>query len=171
MGIDQLSSNLIRSFEPIKKTESEKKEESRLNMKNVGEVFDLASKSANPYDESVWANSLLFHEHFFKTNLDKLTPRIAQLFVQLQPRFFRGSGNDYKDAVNNELQQQWDTTKNEKGGNLEIYALKLLALASAAGLGKVTTSRTEITYKPKTPILFWGDRAKCDEVIKANQIK
>jgi len=169
MGIDQLTQDPIRSFEPIKKTESEKKEESRLTMENVGRVFDQASRSANYDDIPVWANNLISHECFFKTNLDLLTPRIAQLFVQLQPRFFKGNGNDYKDAVYSELQQQWDTTKNEKGDNLGIYALKLLALASATGLGKVTTSRAELTYKPKTPILFLGDKVKCDEIINAQK--
>lgn len=170
MGIDQLSSNIIKGFEPIKKLESEKQEKLKLTMENVGEIFETASRRANPYDQPVWASSLIYHQCFYKKNLDEVAPKIAQLFTQLQPRFFKGIGNDHKDAVYSELQQQWDTTKNEKGDNLGIYALKLLALANAAGLGKVTTSRAELTYKPKTPILYLGDRAKCDEIIKA-QIK
>ncbi len=169
MGIDQLNPNLNIGFEPIQKSELEKKEESRLTMKNVDEVFNLASRSSGLGDEPVWVNNLISHECFYKKNLDSLTPRIAQLFIQLQPRFFRGSGHVYKDTVFNELQQQWDTTKNKKGDNLGIYSLKLLALARAAGLGDVTTSRAEITYNPKTPILFFGNRAKCEEIIIAGK--
>jgi len=146
--------------EPKPKSEAEKKEESRLTMKNVGEVFGIASGSTNPDDKSIWSSNMISYQCFNEESLNKCKPRIAKLLIQLQPRFLQSPGFDLEFAVKNELQELWDSSE---GG---IYALQLLTLAKAAGFGDMATVRAELTHSPRTTKLFLVDREACEKIIE-----
>lgn len=146
--------------EPKPKSEAEKKAESKLTMKNVEEVFNEASIRDNPDDKPVWASNLIFYQRFDESSLNKCKPRIAKLLIQLQARFFKSPGFDHTSAVNNELQEIWDSSE---GG---VHALQLLALGKAAGLVNTATTRAEETLSSGIPILVVGNRGACDKIIE-----
>ena len=164
-GPDKSNLYFLPKPEQKPKTELEKKEESRLTMENVDEVFYEAIGSVNSEDKPIWASNLISYQRFDENSLNKCKPRIARLLVQLQPRFFQSPGFDHTSAINNELQECWDTSKDR------IHASRLLAVGKAAGLVNTATTRAEDTLSPGTPILVLGNRGACDKIIEDDKKK
>ena len=169
-------------FRPISHPELETNEKYRLTMENVQTVFGQAKQADNPNDKLVWANDLASHTSFYEKSLEQLKPKIAELLLQLQPRFFKGYGYNQNDTIFNEFQERWDTSgteskrrfwfwnKNKRKGEGR-YASQLISLAKASKLGKTTTSRSELTASPRTIISFWVNREACEKTIEDSKKK
>lgn len=120
----------------------EYKSEIRLTPQVVQKIYQDTVMRSGQSGQSVLTKDLINDELFNKDNLEQHRETIEKLADQLQPRFFKvdTGGADFRDAIYDKYQNQWDTSSQE-------YK-HLLSLISAIGLGKVTTTRAYLNRAP-----------------------
>ncbi len=115
----------------------------KLTAENVRATYKAAVVSPGEYsDKEVSVGDLLNTVSFDEGRLESQRQTIEQFADQLLPRFFRrkNGGAYYKDARQDYLYNQWAKSSQD--------VLNLLAMISAIGLGRVTTSREFLKYSP-----------------------
>ena len=113
----------------------EARSEIRLTSEKVSRLYQECIGNINSSNR-VYVDDHINREVFNKDRLEENRDTIEKLADQLQPRFFKKDiGNDWHDAVYDKYQTQWAKS--------EYEAKPLLALISAIGLGRFTTTRKE----------------------------
>ncbi len=124
----------------------------RLTSENVAIVYqDTISRYGN---NRVFVKDLINEASFDSFRLEENRQTIEQFANQLLPRFRKveTGGANYLDAQEDQYYNQWAKSSQE--------VRNLLALISAIGLGRVTTSREVIKYaktKDKNKIYYLLD--------------
>lgn len=119
----------------------ESQSEVRLNPQIVQEIYRATTSGSMENGNRVEVLDLVNDEVFNKKALEENRGTIEKLAHQLQPRFFKKDvGNDWRDAIYDQYQTQWAQSEQDPK--------HLLALISAIGLGRFTTSREYLKYCP-----------------------
>ena len=133
----------MESFSPEIKPNPEIKPALKLTSENVQSVYQAAVMKSGEYGgKQSPVHDLLNHTSFDQDRLESKREAIEQFADQLLPRFFRPEtgGADYKDAQEDQYYNQWAKSSQD--------VHNLLALISAIGLGRVTTSREVVVHSP-----------------------
>lgn len=129
--------------------------EIRLSPEVVRRIYDETIMRDGEYGKRKYVYDLINDVVFNEERLEKKRNNIEKLADQLQPHFFtkETNGADSRYAINDKYQNCWDS----KGENYKL----LLALISAIGLGKVSTSReylNRVRIKDKSTIYYLIDK-------------
>lgn len=136
----------------------EYKSEIHLKPQIVQNVYQKVTGGIIENGNRVCVHDLINDEVFNKERLEENRDVIEKFADQLQFRFFKQDvGSDWHYANNDKYQTQWT--------NSEYDVKHLLALISAIGLGRFTTSSAELRAAPKTPIRYLIDK---DRYLKNN---